>query len=87
MISRTSPEDQVRAMASAFHTRMGGVRIHPGLVMTWLTRYAAFVLSRRMAGDDGKTAQERITERRSLRSMCQFGERVMFRVPRARITR
>ena len=41
-------------------------------------------LMRRMVGSDRKTAQERIKERRSLRSMCEFGERVMFRIPRAR---
>ena len=37
-----------------------------------------------MVGSDRKTAQERFKERRSLRSMCEFGERVMFRIPRAR---
>ena len=52
--------------------------------MTWLTRCAAVVLNRRMVESDRKTAQERIKERRSLRSMCEFGERVMFRIPRAR---
>ena len=57
---------QVRKMASALYTRMG--------VMTWLTPYAAVVVNRRMVGSDGKTSQERIKGRRSLRSMCEFGQ-------------
>ena len=46
--------------------------------MTWLMRYAAVVLNRRLIASDGQTAQERIKGRRLFTSVCQFGERVMF---------
>ena len=75
---------QVRTMASALYARMG-VRICPRhLVTTSLSRFAEVVLNRKVVGSNDKTAQERIKERRSLRGMCEFGERVTFKVPRAR---
>ena len=75
---------QVRTMASALYARMAArIQIgHP--MMKWITRYAAVVLNRRMVGSDGKTAQQHITVRRSLKSVCEFGERVMFRISGAR---
>ena len=65
-------------MASALCARMR-VRMHARhLEMTWLMRYAAVVLNRRLIASDGQTAQERIKGRRSFTSVCLFGERVMF---------
>ena len=50
---------------------------HP--LLTWLSRHAAFCLSRFKIQDDGKTPYQRLTGRKWNRPMVTFGEKVYFR--------
>jgi phage FluMu protein Com len=49
--------------------------------MTWVIEYAAWVLTVRLRGQDGKTAYERIRGKLWSRIMACFGEVVLFNIP------
>ena len=65
---------QVRALLSELEERYGKIEdTHP--ILTWLSRHAAFCLSRFAIKDDGKTPHQHLTGRKWNRPMVTFGER------------
>lgn len=69
---------QARALLSELEEHLGKLEdTHP--LLTWLSRHAAFCLSRFKIQDDGKTPYQRLTGRKWNRPMVTFGEKVYFR--------
>ena len=69
---------QSRALLSELEEHFGKLEdTHP--LLTWLSRHAAFCLSRFSIQDDGKTPYQRLTGRKWNRPMVTFGEKVYFR--------
>ena len=53
---------------------------HP--VMAWMVEHAAYVLNRCKLGTDGRTAYGRLHGKESLARLCEFGERILWFVPK-----
>eukprot|EP00973_Karenia_brevis_P046965 6516069-Karenia_brevis.AAC.1 len=72
-------KNQVRAMLSTLEEklRMKVSDKHP--IMSWISRHAAYLMSRLKIGTDGKTAYTRRTGRIWNRPLILFGERCFFR--------
>ena len=69
---------QVRALLSELEEHYGKIEdTHP--ILTWLSRHAAFCLSRFAIKDDGKTPHQHLTGRKWNRPMVTFGEKIYFR--------
>ena len=67
-------QGMVRSLKSAVEERLG-IKIDPdSVVVPWLVRHAAAVLSRLKMGTDGKTAAERLKGKRFRREVCEFAE-------------
>ena len=53
---------------------------HP--VMSWMVEHVATVLNKYKVGADGKTAYQRIHGRRIGERVAEFGERILYHIPR-----
>ena len=67
---------QIRVLHAVLEAKLGMhiPAAHP--ILTWLPRHAAEVMSRYRLGDDGKTAEQRRTGKRWMKTPIQFGERI-----------
>jgi hypothetical protein len=78
---------QLRTIRLALETRLG-VKIavdHP--IMEWAAQHAGFLLTTFSLGHDGKTPWERLGGRRWNRVMAEFGEQVLGKLARQRMSR
>ena len=79
-----SIEDQVRTLKAALETHISA-RIpvdHP--VMEWIVEHAAFLINRYVLGTDGRTAYGRLHGREVKERIAEFGEKIMWYVPKRR---
>ena len=53
---------------------------HP--IMAWLVEHAAYLLNRCVLGTDGRTAWGRLHGKEATERICQFGEKVLWYVPK-----
>ena len=70
----------LRVHLMALERKLGGVTIptsHP--IMTWLTEYAADVLTKYLVGADEKSGYQRLVGKNSNEEEFAFGERVLYR--------
>ena len=77
-------EDLIRTLKSAFEARLN-LRLgstHPA--MKWLVEYASVLLSKYAVGEDGRTAYQRLHGRQAQERLVEFGEKVLFFIPKAR---
>ena len=75
-------EDQFRTLKSALEHRLKR-RVptsHP--IMAWLAEHVAWVLNKFHLDSDGRTAYGRLHGREAKERICEFGERVMWLVPK-----
>ena len=74
--------NHVRVLKLALETNINA-RIpsnHP--IMAWLVEHAAYLLNRCMLGTDGRTAWGRMHGKEATERLCQFGEKVLWYVPK-----
>ena len=70
--------EQVRTMKLALEKRYG-VRVEKEhMILPWMIRYAANILSWYKIGRDGKTCYERLKGRKYHRGVAEFGECVLY---------
>ena len=75
-------EDQFRTLKAALETSIKH-RIpsnHP--VIAWLVEHTSWVLNKFHLGDDGRTAYGRLHGREGRERICEFGETIMWFVPK-----
>ena len=75
-------EDQVRTMKLALEARLK-VRIpmdHP--IMAWMVEHASHLLTKYHVGPDGRTGFGRLHGKEVRERICEFGERVLYYVPK-----
>ena len=82
-------EDQIRTLKSAtegrFSTGTTGYKIQSThATMDWMVEYGASLCSKYSVGDDGKSAFERLHGKRANEHLVEFGEKVMYYIPKAR---
>ena len=77
-----SVKKQVRIIKDALDHRLGSKLAPNSTVLLWLIEYARTVVSRYGVGKDGKTAYQRIRGNRAQRPMAEFGEQVLFKLPK-----
>ena len=53
-------------------------------VVPWLVRHAAYLITRCRVGKDGKTAMQRIKGRKISAPMVEFGESILFKLPKVK---
>ena len=77
-------EDLIRTHKSAFEARINRRlgSTHP--VMLWLVEYASALLSKYAAGNDGRTAFQRLHGKRAHEKLVEFGEKVLYFIPKAK---
>ena len=76
---------QARVMKGYLESRVGQ-RIGTTLPMLlWLVEYAGVLFSKFRVGADGKTPIERLKGRRSHMGLADFGESVMYEVPKCHV--
>ena len=75
-------EDQFRTLKMALEMRLKHrlPSAHP--VTAWLAEHTAWVLNKFHLGDDGRTAYGRLHGREGRERVCEFGETVMWYVPK-----
>ena len=75
-------EDMLRTYKSALEARIGSYLPCDHPVMYWLTEHAARVYNNHFVGGDGRTAYETLHGKKSGLKLIEFGERVLWYVPR-----
>ena len=74
--------DEVRTLKMSLESRLKGRLPNTHPVMAWLVEHAAYVLNRCKLDTDGRTAYGRIHGKESSAKLCEFGERILWYVPK-----
>ena len=74
--------DQVRTLKMSLEHRVKGRLPNTHPVMSWLVEHAAYVLNRCKLDTDGRTAYGRLHGKESTARLCEFGERILWYVPK-----
>jgi len=74
--------DEVRTLKMSLELRVKGRLANDHPVMAWLIEHAAYLLNRCKLGTDGRTAYGRLHGKESLARLCEFGERILWFVPK-----
>ena len=75
----------IRTLRSALETELGHKLNIDSPIMPWLVRHAAYLITRSEVKEDGKTALQRMKGRRSTGVLTNFGETVLFKVPKTNV--
>merc|ERR1712026_83279 len=70
--------EQARVIISQMESSAQGKVSNNADIMQWAIKWAANLISNYQVGEDGKTAFERIKERKCRSPLAMFGERVMY---------
>ena len=76
-------EDQFRTLKAALEQRVKHRILSSHPVVAWLAEHTAFVLNKYALDSQGRTAYGRLHGREGLEKICEFGERVMWFVPKS----
>eukprot|EP00435_Cladocopium_sp_Y103_P030063 s1902_g7.t1 len=68
---------RIRAVTMMVERKFGGAIAEGHPLLTWVPRYAAEQANRHRVGADGKTPEERRTEKKWIKALPVFGEKVM----------
>ena len=74
--------DQLRTLKTALESRLKARLSSSHPVTHWLVEHTAYVLNKFSLGPDGRTAYGRLHGREGRERMCEFGERIMWFVPK-----
>ena len=74
--------DQFRTLKTALKSRLKSRLASDHPVIAWLVEHTAYVLNKFAIGSDGKTAYGRLHGREGRERICEFGERIMWYVPK-----
>ena len=74
--------DEVRALKMSTEYRLKGRLPNNHPAMAWLVEHAAYLLNRCKLGTDGRTAYGRLHGKESMVRLCEFGERILWYVPK-----
>ena len=77
-------ENQFLTLRHALEIRMGGPIDIKHACMTWLVQHTTYILSKYLIGTDGLTGMGRLHGREVNERICEFGERILWYVPRRR---
>ena len=77
-------EGQVRTMFHALQMRLGKRIPNTHAVLKWLVQYAGIILTKYATHDDGTTSYQQLHGKRATERLCEFGELVLFYIPKAR---
>ena len=77
---------KIRTLRSALEAEIGEKINLESPIVPWLVRHAAYIISRNEINDDGKTALQRMKGRKTTGMMTNFGETVLFKLPRTNVT-
>ena len=72
----------VRTMRSALEEKIQDKIRLDSTIVPWLVRHAGYVITRCRIGEDGKTAMQRLKGRKTNVPWVEFGETVMFKLPK-----
>ena len=73
-----SMEGMVRTLKAPLEARIGMKLPPTSNALKWLVEHAAYLYNRHKVGPDGKTPYERWKSKRAKRTLCEFGERVLY---------
>ena len=76
----------IRTIRSGLEAEVGERIDLESPIIPWLVRHAAYILSRSEVKEDGKTALQRMKGRKTTGVLTNFGETVLFKMPRTRVT-
>ena len=79
-----SAQEQVRVLKSALDARYGKKVPGDHAVLPWLMDYSGILLTRFRVGSDGKTAYQRVKGKPFKLALPEFGENVLFMLPRTK---
>ena len=74
--------DEIRTLKMSLERRVKGRLANDHPVMAWLVEHAAYMLNRCQLGTDGRTAYGRLHGKESTARLCEFGERILWFVPK-----
>ena len=74
--------DQVRTLKMSLELKVKGRLPNDHPVMAWMVEHAAYLLNRCKLGTDGRTAYGRLHGKESTARLCEFGERILWFVPK-----
>ena len=74
--------NHVRVLKLALETNINARLPAEHPVMAWLVEHAAYLLNRCVLGTDGRTAWGRLHGKEATERICQFGEKVLWYVPK-----
>ena len=74
--------DEIRTLKASLEMRVKGRLANDHPVMAWMVEHAAYLLNRCKLGTDGRTAYGRLHGKESLARLCEFGERILWFVPK-----
>ena len=74
----------VRTLRSAIEENTKGKITLADTVVPWLVRHAAYLITRCRVGQDGKTAMQRLKGRKVSTPLAEFGETILFKLPKVR---
>ena len=74
--------DDIRTLKLSLELRVKGRLANDHPVMSWMVEHAAYLLNRCKLGTDGRTAYGRLHGKESTARICEFGERVLWYVPK-----
>ena len=73
---------QLRTLKTALESRLKAKLSSSHPVMHWLIEHTAYILNKFSLGSDGKTPYGRLHGKEGRERICEFGERVMWYVPK-----
>ena len=74
--------DQFRTLKTALESRLKSRLASDHPVIAWLVEHTAYVMNKFALGPDGKTPYGRLHGREGRERICEFGERIMWYVPK-----
>ena len=74
--------DEIRTLKLSLERRVKGRLASNHPVMAWMVEHAAYMLNRCKLGTDGRTAYGRLHGKESTARLCEFGERILWFVPK-----
>ena len=81
-VSARDFEDHFRTLKAAFESRMGRSIDSDHPIIEWMVEHSAYLLSKLRLGTDGHTAYGRLHGKESVDNICEFGEKILWYVPR-----
>ena len=74
--------DQVRTLKMSLEHRVQGRLPNNNSRVAWLVEHASYLINRCKLGTDGRTAYGRLHGKESTARLCEFGERILWYVPK-----